>query len=233
MLRMDGGDQGECKPAKHVPGAEPGKRDTGAGAHTAGRKAKEEGDCSPRSPTISARTCSRGRLRGLRRRTPHSGVDGLTWRTPTKQTLTRNLTDLHSRVHRGAYRALPSPPTVHTQGGWPTAGRSRLPPSKTRSSKRAAVAVLNCNLRGGFPRCFSYGFRPKPGASTMRWMPFLSGSTAEKVTIFSTRTSGASSTLVSQSWGSTLPGAPDCLNLRIIRLIQKWSQGWACWKTEL
>src|SRR5215207_3269252 len=30
-----GGDQGECGPAKHVPGAEPGKRVTGAGAHTA------------------------------------------------------------------------------------------------------------------------------------------------------------------------------------------------------
>src|SRR5215831_6696834 len=30
-----GGDQGECGPAKHVPDAEPGKRVTGAGTHTA------------------------------------------------------------------------------------------------------------------------------------------------------------------------------------------------------
>ena len=30
-----GGDQGECEPAKHVPGAEPDKRVTGAGPHTA------------------------------------------------------------------------------------------------------------------------------------------------------------------------------------------------------
>jgi hypothetical protein len=29
-----GGDQGKCGPAKHAPGAEPGKRDTGAGSHT-------------------------------------------------------------------------------------------------------------------------------------------------------------------------------------------------------
>ena len=29
------GDQGECGPAKHVPGAEPGKRVTGVGAYTA------------------------------------------------------------------------------------------------------------------------------------------------------------------------------------------------------
>jgi hypothetical protein len=36
-----------------------------------------------------------------------SGVDGLTW--PTYEAdLERNLTDLHERVHRGAYRALPS-----------------------------------------------------------------------------------------------------------------------------
>src|SRR5437868_13007508 len=30
-----GGDQGECGPAKHAPGAEPDKRVTGAGTHTA------------------------------------------------------------------------------------------------------------------------------------------------------------------------------------------------------
>ena len=35
------------------------------------------------------------------------GVDDLTWRTYAAD-LDRNLTDLHARVHRGAYRALPS-----------------------------------------------------------------------------------------------------------------------------
>jgi retron-type reverse transcriptase len=35
------------------------------------------------------------------------GVDGLTWQT-YEADLDRNLMDLHSRVHRGAYRALPS-----------------------------------------------------------------------------------------------------------------------------
>jgi hypothetical protein len=30
-----GGDQGECGPAKHAADSEPGKRDTGAGTHTA------------------------------------------------------------------------------------------------------------------------------------------------------------------------------------------------------
>jgi hypothetical protein len=35
------------------------------------------------------------------------GVDDLTWRTYAAD-LERNLSDLHARVHRGAYRALPS-----------------------------------------------------------------------------------------------------------------------------
>ena len=35
------------------------------------------------------------------------GIDGLTWQT-YEADLDRNLTDLHERVHRGAYRALPS-----------------------------------------------------------------------------------------------------------------------------
>ena len=35
------------------------------------------------------------------------GVDGLTW-PDYEADLERNLTDLHDRVHRGAYRALPS-----------------------------------------------------------------------------------------------------------------------------
>src|SRR6202049_3262312 len=39
-----GGGQGKCGPAKHAPGAEPGERVPGAGAHTANCKAKEEGE---------------------------------------------------------------------------------------------------------------------------------------------------------------------------------------------
>src|SRR5450755_483083 len=39
-----GGGRGECESAKHGPGTGPGNRVTGAGAHTASRKAKEEGE---------------------------------------------------------------------------------------------------------------------------------------------------------------------------------------------
>ena len=38
------GAEGECASAKHGPGTVPGNRVTGAGAHTASRKAKEEGE---------------------------------------------------------------------------------------------------------------------------------------------------------------------------------------------
>src|ERR1700726_652598 len=38
-----GGGRGEHEPATHAPGAEPGKRVTGAGARTESRKATEEG----------------------------------------------------------------------------------------------------------------------------------------------------------------------------------------------
>src|SRR5215470_14019588 len=39
-----GGGRGECESAKHGPGTAPGNRVTGAGAHTASSKAKEEGE---------------------------------------------------------------------------------------------------------------------------------------------------------------------------------------------
>ena len=39
-----GGGRGECEPAKHGPGTEPGNRVTSAGAHTTSSKAKKEGE---------------------------------------------------------------------------------------------------------------------------------------------------------------------------------------------
>ena len=39
-----GGGRGECESAKHGPSTAPGNRVTGAGAHTASRKSKEEGE---------------------------------------------------------------------------------------------------------------------------------------------------------------------------------------------
>src|SRR5580700_2700178 len=88
------------------------------------------------------------------------GVDGLTWRT-YEADLDRNLTDLHERVHRGAYRALPSRRTYIPK----TDGKQRplaVAALEDKIVQRATVAVLNAiyeeDLLG-----FSYGFRPKRG----------------------------------------------------------------------
>ena len=60
------------------------------------------------------------------------GVDGLTWKD-YEADLERNLEDLHDRVHRGAYRALPSggctyPSRMDVNARW------RSPPWRTRLS---------------------------------------------------------------------------------------------------
>ena len=62
------------------------------------------------------------------------GVDGLTWQD-YEADLDRKIEDLHARVQRGAYRALPSRRQYIPR---PTASsaRSRLPHSRTKSSRR-------------------------------------------------------------------------------------------------
>jgi RNA-directed DNA polymerase len=89
-----------------------------------------------------------------------SGVDGLTW--PTYEAdLDRNLTDLHERVHRGAYRALPSRRTYIPKAD----GKQRplaVAGLEDKIVQRATAAVLNAIYEGDFLG-FSYGFRPKRG----------------------------------------------------------------------
>src|SRR6516225_275908 len=88
------------------------------------------------------------------------GVDGLTWRT-YEADLERNLTDLHARVQRGAYRALPS-----RRAYIPKADGKQRPLAvaalEDKIVQRATVAVLNCIYEEEFLG-FSYGFRPKRG----------------------------------------------------------------------
>src|SRR5437016_1424610 len=89
-----------------------------------------------------------------------SGVDGLTW--PTYEAdLDRNLTDLHERVHRGAYRALPSRRTYIPKAD----GKQRplaVAALEDKIVQRATAAVLNAIYEEDFFG-FSYGFRPKRG----------------------------------------------------------------------
>src|ERR1700724_1987549 len=88
------------------------------------------------------------------------GVDGLTW-TEYEQNLDRNIEDLHDRVHRGAYRALPS-----RRGYIPKPdGRQRplaVAALEDKIVQRAVVALLNAIYEEDFLG-ISYGFRPGRG----------------------------------------------------------------------
>src|SRR5947207_11994857 len=89
-----------------------------------------------------------------------AGVDGLTWRA-YEADLERNLGDLHARVHRGAYRALPSRRVYIPK---PDGQRRPLAVAALEDKivQRATVAVLNAIYEEDFLG-FSYGFRPKRG----------------------------------------------------------------------
>jgi len=86
------------------------------------------------------------------------GVDGLTWRD-YEADLDRRIEDLHSRVHRGAYRALPS-----RRRYIPKADGQQRPLAvaalEDKIVQGAACAVLNAIYEEDFLG-FSYGFRPK------------------------------------------------------------------------
>lgn len=92
------------------------------------------------------------------RRKAAPGADGVTWED-YEADLERNLQDLHSRVHRGAYRAQPSRRTYIPKAD----GRQRplgIAAVEDKILQRAVVAVLNAVYEEEFLG-FSYGFRPK------------------------------------------------------------------------
>jgi len=94
------------------------------------------------------------------KRAAAAGVDGLTWRDYDAD-LDRNLTDLHDRVHRGAYRALPSRRQYIPEAD----GRQRplaIAALEDKIVQRAVVMVLNAIYEEDFLG-FSYGFRPGRG----------------------------------------------------------------------
>jgi RNA-directed DNA polymerase len=90
-----------------------------------------------------------------------AGVDGLTWKEYDANR-ERNLADLHARLHRGAYRALPSRRAYIPKPD----GRQRplaIAALEDKIVQRATVAVLNAIYEEDFLG-FSYGFRPGRGA---------------------------------------------------------------------
>ena len=90
-----------------------------------------------------------------------AGVDGLTWRA-YEQNLEANVADLHARVHRGAYRPLPSRRIniPKPDGGQRPIAVAAL---EDKIVQRAMAAVLNAIYEEDFLG-FSYGFRPGRGA---------------------------------------------------------------------
>ena len=88
------------------------------------------------------------------------GVDRLTWKD-YEADLERNLEDLHERVQRGAYRALPSRRVYIPKPD----GRQRplaVAALEDKIVQRAVAALLNAIYEEDFLG-FSYGFRPGRG----------------------------------------------------------------------
>ncbi|WP_374189147.1 reverse transcriptase domain-containing protein [Rhizobium rhizogenes] len=88
------------------------------------------------------------------------GVDGQTWRT-YEADLDQRIVDLHSRVQRGVYRALPSRRTYIPKPD----GRQRpiaIAALEDKIVQRATATVLNQIYEEDFLG-FSYGFRPERG----------------------------------------------------------------------
>jgi RNA-directed DNA polymerase len=85
------------------------------------------------------------------------GVDGVTWEE-YETGLEGRLIDLHSRVHRGAYRAQPSRRVFIPKPD----GRQRplgIAALEDKVVQQAVVTILNCIYEEDF-RGFSYGLRP-------------------------------------------------------------------------
>jgi len=90
------------------------------------------------------------------------GVDGVTWKEYGEHDLELKLADLHARIHRGAYRALPA-----RRQFIPKADGTQRPLAiaalEDKIVQRAVANVLEAIYEQDFLG-FSYGFRPKRGA---------------------------------------------------------------------
>jgi len=90
-----------------------------------------------------------------------AGADGVTWRD-YEQNLKANLEDLHARIHRGAYRPVPSR-RVYIDKPDGLQRPLAVAGLEDKIVQRATSAVLNAIYEEDFLG-FSYGFRPGRGA---------------------------------------------------------------------
>jgi group II intron reverse transcriptase/maturase len=146
-----------------------------------------------------------------------AGVDGLTWQD-YEADLERNLEGLHDRVHRGAYRAMPSRRHYIPKPD----GRQRpiaIAALEDKIVQRATVAVLNAIYETDFLGN-SYGFRP--GRSQHDALDALMvGISSTKVNWILEVDVRSFFDEVSQNWLVRFL-EHRIADPRIIRLIQKW-----------
>jgi RNA-directed DNA polymerase len=145
------------------------------------------------------------------------GVDGLTWQTYAAD-LDRNLIDLHARVHRGTYRALPSRRTYIPKAN----GKQRplaVAALEDKIVQRATATVLNCIYEEDFLG-FSYGFRPKRGQHDAL-DALVVGIKSRRVNFIFDADLASFFDSVSQSWLIRFL-EHRISDPRIIRLIHKW-----------
>ena len=145
------------------------------------------------------------------------GVDGVTWRGYGLD-LEANLRDLHARVHRGAYRAMPARRVFipKTDGRLRPLGVAAL---EDKVLQRAVVEVLNAIYEQDFLG-FSYGFRP--GRSQHDALDALSvGITHKKVSFVLDADISDCFGSLDQSWLVKFL-EHRIADRRVLRLIQKW-----------
>jgi group II intron reverse transcriptase/maturase len=146
-----------------------------------------------------------------------AGVDGVTWRD-YEHNLKANLEDLHARVHRGAYRPLPSRRVYIPKPD----GRQRplaIAALEDKIVQRATAVVLNAIYEEDFLG-FSYGFRP--GRSTHHAMDALVvGIERRRVSFIIDADIRSFFDTVSQDWLIRFV-EHRVGDKRIIRLIRKW-----------
>jgi group II intron reverse transcriptase/maturase len=145
------------------------------------------------------------------------GVDGLTWQD-YEADLDCKIEDLHDRVHRGAYRALPS-----RRRYIPKADGQQRPLAvaalEDKIVQRAACAVLNAIYEEDFLG-FSYGFRPKRSPHDAM-DALIVGIYSRKVNFIFDADIRSFFDSVSQEW--LIRFLEHRINdPRMIRLIQKW-----------
>ena len=146
-----------------------------------------------------------------------AGVDDLTWQD-YQANLERNLEDLHERVQRGAYRALPSRRTYIPKPD----GRQRplaIAALEDKIVQRATVALLNAIYEEDFLG-LSYGFRPGRCAHDALDALFV-GINSTKVNWILDADIRSFFDKISQQWLVRFL-EHRIGDRRIIRLIQKW-----------